>query len=314
MWPNRRFAFTLVELLVVIAIIGVLVALLLPAIQAAREAAHRTQCTNNLKQLGVAIHNYHDTHRILPAANINPGCASCNSVFPASQEIRNHTGYMLLLPFMEQAAIYDLIDFSVPTGYGRHNSGCTRTLPAETPDWQTAATDHFISTFYCPSDTLWMSPYTGGNTATKYKNAHRVSYGFVTHGPDHSPVNLYSAEPSRFKSAWGHNGSARLADIHDGTSNTMLMIETPMHKAEAYMGPFWSHYSHYFFVSPRYEGINRLRPGYTLRYGFAAGSEHPGGAQILLADGSARFLSDAVSAPLIEALTSIDNADVVTDY
>ncbi len=82
MKSRRCTGFTLVELLVVIAIIGVLVALLLPAIQAAREAARRTQCTNNMKQLGVALHNYHDTHNVFPAAAMNAGALGSNLYIP----------------------------------------------------------------------------------------------------------------------------------------------------------------------------------------------------------------------------------------
>ena len=96
---SRRSAFTLVELLVVIAIIGILVALLLPAIQAAREAARRTQCNNNLKQLGVALHNHHDTYGYFP---------------PIRHFGRGHhsrqNGFILLLPFMEETSTYDLIE------------------------------------------------------------------------------------------------------------------------------------------------------------------------------------------------------------
>lgn len=97
MRPGRHRGFTLVELLVVIAIIGILVALLLPAIQAAREAARRTQCVNNMKQIGIALHNYHDTYRILPYGSFN-----LREVWPS-----NGTNWRaLILPFMEQSAIH----------------------------------------------------------------------------------------------------------------------------------------------------------------------------------------------------------------
>ena len=111
----RRRAFTLVELLVVIAIIGVLVALLLPAVQAAREAARRSQCTNNLKQLGLAVHNFHDTHQRLPNSTHqmlfrDPNRVSDPAVHPRDQwgNGRDRWSYAcVLLPFMEQQAIYD---------------------------------------------------------------------------------------------------------------------------------------------------------------------------------------------------------------
>ncbi|PQO35345.1 prepilin-type cleavage/methylation domain-containing protein, partial [Blastopirellula marina] len=122
---NHSRGFTLVELLVVIAIIGVLIALLLPAVQQAREAARRMQCTNYMKQIGLALHNYHDTHRVLPPATINPGCNGCNSVVSpdtVSMNVRNITMHLMILPFIEQGPLHDKIDFTQPVGLAAHQS------------------------------------------------------------------------------------------------------------------------------------------------------------------------------------------------
>ena len=108
--PGRR-GFTLVELLVVIAIIGILIALLLPAVQAAREAARRSQCTNNLKQLGLSLHNYHDTFQQFPPAGFDYGWANNGGGEHANKLYKNHSGLTNLLPF-EQQAIYDQFDFT----------------------------------------------------------------------------------------------------------------------------------------------------------------------------------------------------------
>ncbi len=102
---NRREAFTLVELLVVIAIIGVMVGLLLPAVQAAREAARRMSCSNNLKQIGLAIHMYHDAFKAIPPAHIAPDVALVGTTKPSSWIVR-------ILPFMEQTAAFEQTDFS----------------------------------------------------------------------------------------------------------------------------------------------------------------------------------------------------------
>jgi prepilin-type N-terminal cleavage/methylation domain-containing protein len=107
---KSRRGFTLVELLVVIAIIGILVALLLPAVQAAREAARRMSCGNNLKQLGLGLHNYHDTYKIFPPALLNSGRK--DAPFGGTQQTLNTTGWALMLPFIEQAPLHDNYNFN----------------------------------------------------------------------------------------------------------------------------------------------------------------------------------------------------------
>ena len=103
-----RCGMTLVELLVVIAIIGILVGLLLPAVQAAREAARRLQCSDNLKQQGLALYSYHNTYRVLPPALVNSGrYADGGSLWKGPKTVLNHTGFTLLLPYLEQGNLYD---------------------------------------------------------------------------------------------------------------------------------------------------------------------------------------------------------------
>src|ERR1700722_831199 len=118
--------FTLIELLVVIAIIGILIALLLPAIQAARESARRSQCSNNLKQIGIGMHNYHDTHRVLPF-----GCGAPDAVTP-----QTGTWAALLLPFIEQQTVYALFNFKL----------------AMNDPGNAAAVASLVDTYVCPSD------------------------------------------------------------------------------------------------------------------------------------------------------------------
>jgi prepilin-type N-terminal cleavage/methylation domain-containing protein len=147
--PYRRPAFTLVELLVVIAIIGILVALLLPAIQAAREAARRASCTNNMKQLGIAIQVYQDQKKMLPPGarwydyrqgECNPSCTAAN--WGATCCYNKHgTIHMFLLPYMEEQALYDRFNFKDPSGTDE------QLLPNGMPIGST-----FVSTFICPSE------------------------------------------------------------------------------------------------------------------------------------------------------------------
>ncbi|HEX7377779.1 MAG TPA: DUF1559 domain-containing protein, partial [Pirellulales bacterium] len=149
---SRRGGFTLVELLVVIAIIGILIALLLPAVQAAREAARRTQCTDNLKQFGLAIQNYADAVRTLPPAGLDYGFNYYYEDY-TPKTIRNLNGFVLLLPFLEQQTVYNQFKMFYAAGAYQANAGAGIPLagdPATTGNATVMAMQ--IPIFYCPSD------------------------------------------------------------------------------------------------------------------------------------------------------------------
>ncbi len=303
---KSHHGFSLIELLVVIAIIAILVALLLPAVQQAREAARRSQCKNNLKQIGIAFHNYHDTHRILPAATINTGYGSCDERFPAG-EIRNHTGYMFILPFLDQSAIYNEFDFSEPTGLDAETYfNCS---PPATMTWQLNATDHDIPVYLCPSASP-QEPST--NFSQGLNRAHRVSYGFVQYTSGVS--KNYTTDPYTGITAWGQNGAARFRDITDGTSNTMLMCETVLKKDSPSTGPYWSHFRRSFWVAPATYRINETdSAGGGLPW--RAGSDHEGGVQILMGDGRVRFLSENANSDfIVRPLITIQNNEVIGEF
>ncbi len=327
---RAKRGFTLVELLVVITIIGILIALLLPAVQAAREAARRAQCSNNLKQIGLALHSYHDAHGVFPPSAINPGCylaTTANGSNPplidtaAGQRVRNVTGYILILPYLEQQAIYDRIDFRLAVGAADWPS-------AGGGGYQHAATNTRLGVFECPSEVGYDNPHTHAAVdmyTSQY--AWRANYGFV------SDTYEYTMNSSRL--AWagplpydrisyptkavfgGFNGAAKIAQIRDGTSNTMALIETKMQKTSSDYGPFWNMYTHTHPIIPTMYGINRTwTPGDVLArsYAWGAGSYHPGGAQMLLADGSARFIGNTTPQATVAALVSMANNEVIQEY
>ncbi len=200
-----RRAFTLVELLVVIAIIGILIALLLPAVQAAREAARRTQCTNNLKQLGLALHNYHDTYKTFPAL----GQGTAQGSPPQSNSNYGHlSGVAVMLPFMEQTPLYDqLTSAQVAPAWPAWGpvpwyGGTFRAFNEQPPG------------LICPSDTA--TPNSG-----PYANQGNTNYNFCV-GDD---INTGSRGQGRPRGIFGAYSFTKFADIRDGTSNTIAMSE-----------------------------------------------------------------------------------------
>lgn len=306
--PERR-AFTLIELLVVIAIIAILVALLLPAVQQAREAARRTQCKSNFKQWGLAIHNYHDVMNQFPPATINPG-ANLSAGFVPTGMIRNHTAYLLLLPYIDQAALYEEIDFDLATGRA---------------DWQSRGGGGFqavldgksVPNQFCPSDPGFdtIHTYTPQNMYTA-REFTRVNYGFVHDDYEYSATagRFWSASTSTARSAFGINQSAAFNNFMDGTSTTIVMIETPQRKDSTAFGPFLQGYVHTQFITPWRRGLNEQYNGNPWPYAWGAGSHHPGGCHALLGDASVRFLNENMSRNTLRAIESINGNETNGEF
>ena len=185
---SLRRAFTLIELLVVIAIIAILVALLLPAVQQAREAARRSSCKNNLKQLGLALHNYHDVHNCFPEGNFGSVRDSCTG----GCAWRGFSVHAMLLPFMEQSAIYDGMNFDL-----RYDEAPNSTLK-----------NTKIAGYQCPSD----NAYHGGEAGVNYV----VSAG---------PTTFWGLAIGDQVGMFNRNRTIRFRDLQDGTSNVIAMSE-----------------------------------------------------------------------------------------
>ncbi len=195
---SSRTAFTLVELLVVIAIIGVLVGLLLPAVQSAREAARRMQCSNNLKQIGLALHNYHDTFRSFP-----PGWIRSNG---AGDRRYAWSWSGAILPFIEQSALQD------NSGFGEVNIHSAAADPALLKALQTP-----VPGYRCPSD---IAPATNNWLAIHSERMATSNY-VGTHNSDYWDVNGDSTQGGMFI----ENEPTRFRDVLDGTSNTFMVGE-----------------------------------------------------------------------------------------
>lgn len=312
---RRKAAFTLVELLVVIAIIGILVALLLPAIQAAREAARRTQCSNNLKQLGVAMQNFHDVYKRFPSATHDPLFRDTAGGWSNS---RDRWGYVcLILPFMEQQALYDTM-LAEHIGHASNRPWSDNEVTRTT-----------LSTLLCPSDAAARSvpSLNGGKTPLSYQ---------VNRGDQWLH---YDWDESRGVFGDGSKIRVSTAQISDGTSNTMLASEvviavsgsrrvtealardvgatnsSPPALCTARVLPDGT-------LSGTVAGPNQLigwrwadaRCPYSVWYPIlppnspscsnnpedwamvASSSRHPGGAQVVFCDSTVRFMADSIDA------------------
>ncbi|MDR0337756.1 MAG: DUF1559 domain-containing protein [Planctomycetaceae bacterium] len=221
MTKRHLFGFTLVELLVVIAIIGVLIALLLPAVQAAREAARRSQCTNNAKQFVIALHNYHDTTKALIPLR-------CGFSSPGTNKFTRWGGLIALFPYMEQGVAYDALLAKI----GKFASGSTTdgVTPWGTPDggWGTPdPRNGKIATLICPSDSG--SSYSNGNPwAVGGSGSFRTNY-FLCLGDgmnDANAINPGSTSDIRSRSMFNAMRWKNLGACLDGTSNTIAIAES----------------------------------------------------------------------------------------
>ena len=336
---RRSRGFTLVELLVVIAIIGILIALLLPAVQAAREAARRAQCANNLKQIGVALHNYHDTFKVFPPAKVCSGQHTSNPQL-VSGGVKNTTGWALLLPFVEQQAAYDQYDFNYCSSSASRYSQVMGTDTINVDVYGARYT--FME---CPSHEGAGDARTsneGTENLYSMRNARRTSYMFSTgqYQDDNSPYPNLRSRGLRGLGAFGSDGAAKLGDIKDGTSNSLAVGESiggPAEKTNAGWGPWGLCGTRtcchgmvnadantavagtpitYSATHVRDYHINSAYNNDSLGRSFAwtFRGPHPGGAQFVLCDGSTRFLTETMDYLTLIRLSYINDKEVIGEF
>jgi prepilin-type N-terminal cleavage/methylation domain-containing protein/prepilin-type processing-associated H-X9-DG protein len=320
-------AFTLIELLVVIAIISVLIALLLPAVQAAREAARRTQCRSNLKQIGIALHQYHEVWKTFPFGNINATYFADPTVPPGQYGWSPFTG---ILPFIEQQSLYKTLDLGVPEiGGPNQNYG-------PFPQNLTAIAQ-VVPLYLCPSDAFRV-----------------VQAGWAPMDYVACAGTVIDAESGPQNGAFYSNSHTRLADITDGTSNTILVSESVLGAGGDPFSPTidgdpktfyvelnfqpatdancnnptlfgrlrnfgWVDgsfdsglYNHYYTPnSPNLDCFSLDAPTSARR---TARSYHPGAVSALFADGSVRLVQDDIDLQVWQALSTCQGGEDVGGF
>ncbi|MDY0168771.1 MAG: DUF1559 domain-containing protein [Thermoguttaceae bacterium] len=315
---RRRNAFTLVELLVVITIIGILIALLLPAVQAAREAARRAQCANNLKQIGLALHNYHVSWGTFPHGNINRSAGICPGMGEPTGSYSTRYGNWLIaiLPYVEQSALFD----SYRLEYENHSP--------ENQDVRETA----VAAYVCPSDSATRTPSVPATGPAAQAGAKYApgSYRVVTGRSDDAYNYLDSEMMYEYQAksrgaihlvgVWGYDTES-IAQIRDGTSNTLLVGESTTFTNTGYR-TFWAYSFAYYTQSGATDQSRTLwgdfdrcveadGAGGDVPCKRGWGGLHSGGVNFALCDGSVRFLGDSIDMALFGALATIAGGEAV---
>jgi len=320
--------FTLIELLVVIAIIAILIALLLPAVQQAREAARRTQCRNNLRQIGIATHNYHDAYQII----VNGGCGLAATPTATTTNLYKRVSWgTALLPYLDQQNLYNKLDLNQWYSVGGNLELVQSRVPAFTcqsnPDASKLKPENMHPTSVTSTTVLYGRNDYGGNYGDSGLRCDANAGGtFVCN-------NTYPGEtPARSRGPMhAANRDIRFRDITDGLSNTIWIGEAPQAWFGIWAGSKNFHEQNALLNSRAGDFDSRtgkrnvfcvLAPNYPNRAGIAAcdsgeqefHSHHTGGVFFAFLDGSARFVSQTIDAKLYAALLSYRGDEVIGEF
>lgn len=318
---RTRGGFTLIELLVVIAIIAILVAILLPAVQQAREAARRSQCKNNLKQLGLALQNYHDTYEVFPI----------NSGFPpwGPHQSRAISWMTATLPLIEETGLYETIDFSEVMIPGWNGSDPTVATPKHP---NTIASQTVITSFLCPSDPSTDVGKLAGRAnmpsgeafgVTSYKAVNGDNWAWGTFRNNSPPGARHQNNGNGLDRGngwicrnWNGNGPflTRIRDVVDGPSNTLFI-------GEALAGRC-THTAWYWFngntgttaIPLNHYKINTSIPASQWPNNYSFASQHPGGGNFGMGDGAVKFVSENIDLDLYRAAATIDGRETQNEF
>jgi prepilin-type N-terminal cleavage/methylation domain-containing protein/prepilin-type processing-associated H-X9-DG protein len=344
--PRQRFpwscwrptAFTLIELLVVIAIIAVLIALLLPAVQSAREAARRGQCINNMKQLGIALHNYHGTVGSFPTSFWRNTINNLQVVGPYGGPVDNsnrHSWFSMILPYIEQTNVYNAMNFSLAVGGPLYNVNGDSSPIQDCGPYNATAAMTPINILMCPTDpapTFSIYPRVDQGVGPNDNSGPKLSY-FGNLGDNHNDCPnwyLFPNLPYFRNNGYGEyatetgimcrsGGTTSIRDITDGTSNTFAAGESLFESCDWWT---WANPNGttcgtacpicYMGVTQHNGNYNSANDSRNWRVGFGFRSMHPGIVNFLFCDGSVKAVKCSISVVTYRALCTRAMGEVIS--
>lgn len=295
----RRRGFTLIELLVVIAIIAILIALLLPAVQQAREAARRSQCKNNLKQIGLALHNYHDIHLTLP-----PGWIGVDSGIPDVEGVSAFGWGTMILPMLDQAPLFSKFDTNVSILDPVNQPLLTTSLPA----------------FRCPSDIFEDSWELESEASPGTVLAEVASSNYVGNWGDggrtelHDCEGLAAGERCFDNGPFAHNSRIRFRDFKDGLSNTFVVGERRSDMELEWFATWPGAPPEGEETWARILGVADHTPNDPSAHMEDFSSWHTGGVQMVFGDGKVRFISENINEGIWKGLATFHKGETLGDF
>lgn len=327
---HRSRGFTLIELLVVIAIIAILIALLLPAVQQAREAARRTQCKNNLKQIGLALHNYHDQHSVFPMGSYNLN----NGVWPTT----GTNWRTLILPFLDQANVYNQLCFTENCHFMAGGAAGADALLGNQ-----VLRGLMVKSYRCPSTQIEPFENSAGITHNNQEGVLNISYVGISGAARPIP----GINPNRGTFDCGHgwscsngmlvpNETTSMAKTVDGSSNTMMIAEQSgmvnrVHRSSNYYGGWfgtrhprtvesgncgdlWQTGTSCVRFAPNSNIVQTGATEQMYRNNTVLNSEHVGGIQVMMADGSVHFISENIDFLTLKRMACRYDGEVVGQF